>query len=386
MGRMVKRLSNLEIDEVSLVDRPANQFGTVEITKAYQEETMSVFDASGDEVFDEELEPGQYVYDEAGNEFVVSGDGDDGGDDGDDADDYTDQYEGELVGKAGRGAQVVARRTMRGAAAGHARQGASYYGDRASSAVRSGAKRADKTARRRLGGDAATAFSSSQARGAQSAFAAGQGRGAKAYDRARTAVSGDYGKNPYKYVGGGAALVGTGGVYGNHKMKKSLGDSVLEDLSKALTDGDRDEVIAKAMNTMQGIADRNGELERAVGDLYAEREYEGFADVAKGYGYGDPEEVAGILQRASHYLPGEDVAALDRYFAGAGEIAKSYMAETGYGGGYADTDTMAQIQELANQAVAKNAELGLTQEQAVSALFSANPEAYDVYEAEQRQR
>ena len=34
MGRQVKRLSNLEIDEISLVDRPANQHGLVAIAKA----------------------------------------------------------------------------------------------------------------------------------------------------------------------------------------------------------------------------------------------------------------------------------------------------------------------------------------------------------------
>lgn len=385
MGRMVKRLTNLEIDEISLVDRPANQYGTVEITKAYQEDTMTVFDAQGSEVFEEELEPGDFVYNEAGDEFVVA---DEGGEE-DGADEL--DYELESVGKAGRGAQTVARRTMHGAAMGHARAAgdnagglARYHAGNAKDAITSGAQRANRGARRRLGGDRATAFASSQARGAQSAFAADQGRGAKAYDRARTAVAGDYGKNPYKYVGGGAALVGTGGVMGTRK--KSLGDSVLEELSKALTDGDRDEVIAKAMDQMGAIADRNADLEQAVQALYDNREFEGFHDVAKGYGFGDEDEVAGILFRASQVLPQEDVAALDRYFTGAGEIAKSYMNEIGYGGGYEDSDTMGQIMELAGQAVAKNAELGLTQEQAVTAMFTANPDSYDMYEAERRQR
>jgi hypothetical protein len=52
--------------------------------------------------------------------------------------------------------------------------------------------------------------------------------------------------------------------------------------------------------------------------------------------------------------------------------------------GGTESSIVNQIYALAGDAVSKS-EAGLTQEQAVTALFSANPTAYDEYEAEQRQ-
>ena len=65
MTRMVKRLSQLEIDEVSLVDRPANQHGLVAIAKNDQEDAMpDLFDAEGTPVELEDLQVGDFVYDD----------------------------------------------------------------------------------------------------------------------------------------------------------------------------------------------------------------------------------------------------------------------------------------------------------------------------------
>jgi len=186
--------------------------------------------------------------------------------------------------------------------------------------------------------------------------------------------------------GGGGALAATGaggGAYSHYK--KSLGDEVMEGLSKALTNEDRDEVIAKAMDYMQGVAARNEELEDVVYDILEDRETDGFVELAKSYELpADPEEIAGIMYRASQTLPRRDLETLDRMFSTVSDVTKDYYNEIGYAGGY-ESDTMGQIYSAAGEAVAKSG-ASMSQEQAVTALFSANPAAYDAYEAEQARR
>ena len=76
------QLSDLEIDEVSTVDRPANQHGLITFSKStgmgegYTEEVtmpgeneIEVFDADGQPI--DELAHGDVVYDQDGNEFPV---------------------------------------------------------------------------------------------------------------------------------------------------------------------------------------------------------------------------------------------------------------------------------------------------------------------------
>jgi hypothetical protein len=350
MGRTVKRLSNLEIDEISVVDAPANQHGMIAISKAQgQEDSMpSIFDADGDEVFTEELAVGDYVYDEQGNEFqVVPGDEveeyeDEGSDD---ADSYEYEDEGELVGKAVLPAKLRA---------------------------------AGRLAR----------MKGKEAPGAANRWALGQQigltRSVAPWARKASEVSGN---RAVQFGAAGAAGAG-GGYVGSRRSNtsKSLGDQVLEELSKAYTDDDRDKVIAKALDRVGEVSKRNELLEEAVERLVEDRDYSMFREVAKSYDLpGAEDDIAGLLQRASDSLPDADVAMLDRFFTAAGEIQKSYFEEVGLTGGR-ESGALDEIYGMAGEAVAKNAELGLTTEQAVTALFASNPEAYDAYEAETRTR
>lgn len=380
--RVVKRLRGLEIDEVSLVDTPANQFGTVEITKANQEGTMSVFDASGEEVFEDELVPGAFVYDTDGNEFLV-GDGNTQLDD-EQADEL--DYELESVGKAGG----------LGRAGQYARLGRAQARRGAGQARRAG-QAGLETARGQVGrGVTATRSAASSANtrlGAPAmAWSTRQDSGLQTLDNASRRAAQHVGRNALAYTGGTAATATAGGAgYGasrrsSGKVGKSFVEDLREDLSKAYTDEDRDDVIAKAFEAMGGVLEHTAQLEAQIGEMQDDRQYEEYVDLAKGYGFGDEDEIGGILLRASQFMPEQDVLALDRYFSGAGEIAKGYMQEIGQNGVYDSGDTMGQIYAVAGQAVAKNAELGLTQEQAVTALFAANPDAYDTVLAEQRQR
>lgn len=348
MGRMVKRLSNLEIDEVSLVDRPANQHGLVAIAKAHsQEDSMpDLFDADGTEVFEDELRPGDYVYDGEGQEFQVTADAGPEGSDAYDGSEYEAEEANELagVGKSVAGLRATAR-DAGGRGAAFARRKATSYGVAAGAQTRAGA---------------------AAARGTEAGQHLSRNRG--------------------RYALGAAGAGGAGAGYaGGRRVGKSLGDQVLEELSKAYTDDDRDQVIAKALGRFEDIAKANEALQEQVSELLEAQEFGLFEQVAKGYELpGEEADIAGLLQRASAALPEEDVQALDRFFSAHGAIAKALYEEQGVIGGQ-ESSILDQVYGMAGDVIAKS-ETGVTQEQAVTAMFDANPDAYDAYEAETRVR
>src|SRR5690242_12821818 len=71
----VNAVSEIEVDEISLVDRPANQHASVVLAKrAPQEETFvadNYFTEDGSAVDIDSLEPGAIVYDESGDAFRI---------------------------------------------------------------------------------------------------------------------------------------------------------------------------------------------------------------------------------------------------------------------------------------------------------------------------
>jgi hypothetical protein len=72
---IVKKLTDMEIDEISLVDRPANQHAKVLISKRdnYQEGTVpEIYNEEGLPLDEADLTDGDIVFDEEGNPFVVS--------------------------------------------------------------------------------------------------------------------------------------------------------------------------------------------------------------------------------------------------------------------------------------------------------------------------
>ena len=77
---MANKLSDLVIDEVSLVRKGANQHAKVTIAKSYdggQEGQDMLFDEDGNPVDIDQLEEGQVVYDEEGSGFVLEVEGED---------------------------------------------------------------------------------------------------------------------------------------------------------------------------------------------------------------------------------------------------------------------------------------------------------------------
>jgi hypothetical protein len=181
----------------------------------------------------------------------------------------------------------------------------------------------------------------------------------------------------------GRAAAGGGGGYALGGVGKSAGQQFLEEISKAVTDEERD------VPGGQGVR-------RGRGGLQAQRAPRGRSRpahrrpraravhrVAKSYELGvDDEQLGGLLFRASQALPEEDLVLLDRLLAGAGEISKALFVEQGMATVGGDSDILEEVYGIAGSAVAKN-DFGMTPEQAVTAVFDNNPAAYEAYEAEQ---
>lgn len=344
-GRNVKRLYDFEIDEISLVDRGANQHATVAIAKRDGDSDMTVFDSEGVEVFEDELQHGDIVYTEDGEALQFVEDDEDGTsaelDSDYDLEAMEQGYEPELIGKASTG--PIGR-------------GAGYYRNLLGAARREAGPTARRMARD-LPGQARTAGM----RGAMQSRAFIQ-------DRPIAAVA-----------TGGATGGGLGYANGRRKrVAKSLGDDVLQTLSKALQEGDQSQAIETLVDYVEVIKAENEQTQQVLAQVLDQRDQAAYTELASGYGVPmDPAQLGSIMKRLGAVLPDAEFAALDRVLAGAGEI---YSELGSAGSGYTST-VMDQIEAIAGQAVGKS---DLSQEQAVVALFEANPAAYDEYVAETR--
>jgi len=305
MNRPVKKLFDLEIDEVSVVDRPANQHGLIAFAKNdTQEDHMAgIYDTDGDPVDEESLEHGDVVYDEDGNEYVFVEEGveveyDD-----------SDQLVGAGVAKAGPLSWAATAATGSGAAARNA------------------------------------------------------GKWLK--------------KNKRPLIGGGltGAAIG-GGTVG--LAKKSLGDDVLEQLSKAVTDFDKEEIIAKALNEVEIAKAETAELRKALEEAEDARITEAFISKAGEYNLPVAPSVLGpILKAVAEVLSDEQLDVLDALFTSIGDVLYD---EIGYVGDTDNNSVIHQVDAFADELVGKSD--NVSKAEAMVALFEANPAAYDAYIAE----
>ena len=174
-------------------------------------------------------------------------------------------------------------------------------------------------------------------------------------------------------------LVGVG-----KRAGKPLSEIFLEDLSKALTQDGRDEVVAKALGRMEEVEKRNQDLARTVSALVDANSRRDFTEIAKNYDLPfDPEDMGGLLQRLSKSLSPGDMAAVEQIMTAGSEYAKqASLLEIGYAGGQ-PSSVYDEVASAAADVVVKS-QGGLAFEDATTAFFEANPAAYDEYEAEQR--
>lgn len=360
MSKPVKKLFDLEIDEVSVVDRAANQHSLIAFSKSAGGDIplegsmpdLAVFEETGEEVDVDTLEHGDVVYDEDGNEYVFVEDSDDD-DDGDD--------EGDEVGKAGIGALLdrVAPREVAFRGTGKMK-GASFKG-----------RRKVKNPLDYYAPDSGAGnigFKGDGRGGMKGATFRGEGRTPNYGRIARDA--------------GGAAVVGGGLTAAEvarrkHNTKKSLGDTVLEQLSKAVTEADREEIIAKAMNEVE-IA--KAEAREALAYADAEREIrieQEFVSKAATYNLPVSPAVLGpILKAMAEVLDEEQLDIIDDLFNSVGDALYN---ELGYVGESSNSSVIDAVDAYADELVGKS---DLTHAQATVAMFEANPAAYDAYISE----
>lgn len=265
--RVRKHLSDIEIDEISLVDRGANQHAAVTIAKrAPEEENMpELFDEGGNLLPDDhELQVGDVVYDADGQAYEFTLDGDEG--------DYEEEEQDE----------------------------------------------------RELEPAVSKAFETPQSR--------------------------------------------------------SFREEVMEELSKAYTDEDRDRVIAKAFDQMEAFSKQAEEAERVAKserDMRLTKEY-----ISKAAEYNvpiAPEELGPVLYRMAETMSYDDCAVIHKALTSAGA---ALFDEIGQIGGGDNNDVMSQVYAHAQEQLSKSAEGN--DADTISKIFEMNPEAYDQYLAEQR--
>lgn len=161
---------------------------------------------------------------------------------------------------------------------------------------------------------------------------------------------------------------------------KSLAEQVREDLSKALSDVERDEVISKAMGEIAKAEQRAAaaeEIAKAERELRLRREY-----ISKAESYGVPgvtaQELGPVLMRAAESLSHEDCVVLNKALTTSGEAFR----ELGTSGASANHDAFGAVEAL----IASDSELskaleanGANRDDVIIKAFEANPDAYDEY-------
>ena len=357
-SKAVRKLYDMDIDEISLVKRSANKHATIAFSKSVAPEVdMTVlFDTDGYSVDEEELVDGELVYDESGNEYEFS--------DGSDGDIDKAWYNPKDVYRAG--ASKLARRKA-------AR--AQDLGDMSGPKGQTTSRNPNKW-RNPLGdttrGDAIRGGRTFSQR-VDDAVARGKFQGGRAVNAMK--------EHPYR-TAAGAGVLGVGAGAGGYALTKSddsysLGDAVLEELSKSAGDDERDLVIAAAVEEAEFA--KNMALE-AQADADYERDIrvtEAFIAKAAGYNVPvDPEILGPILKNAAESLSDDELDVLDALFESVGDTLYS---EIGVVGGGDNSSIMDNVDAASMELIGKS---DMSQEAVTSAVFEANPEAYEQYLSE----
>jgi hypothetical protein len=154
------------------------------------------------------------------------------------------------------------------------------------------------------------------------------------------------------------------------------------ELSKAFSDEDRDQVIAKALGRVEEIEGKYEQVAKAAQaerDLRLTREY-----VSKAAEYNlpvAPDELGPVLYRMAESMSYDDCAVIAKCLETAGNIL---FEETGYTGGGDNADIYSQVEAHAFDTFGKAEDFNATE--AINKVFEQNPDAYDEYLMAQRNR
>lgn len=337
--KVVKHLTDMEIDEISLVDRGANQHATVAIAKrAPEEESMPEIYTEDGELLDENsLQDGQIVYDGEGNAYQFTLDPDEEpGDEEVDGDVVApdEEDEGEFTEEGSDELELAGVGKAFGFAGGTT-QGASKPFQPSTPAT---------------------------------PFRVGAGLNTQK-------------KKPLG-AGGGAMpqRPRLGGAVARPTVAKSFQEQVLEELSKAYTDEDRDAVLSKAFAEVDAYKLQAAEAEqiaKSERDLRLTNEY-----ISKAAEYNvpvDARDLGPVLYRMAETMSYEDCSVIHKCLEAAGQ---AIFEEVGYIGGGDNVDVLDQVSAQAQEMVTKAA--GTSQEDAWESILDQNPAAYDEYLAQSR--
>jgi len=162
----------------------------------------------------------------------------------------------------------------------------------------------------------------------------------------------------------------------------SFSAAVMEELSKAFSDKDRDSVIAKALGRVEELEtalEENTRIAKSERDLRLTREY-----ISKAQEYNLPipaEELGPVLYRMAETMSFDDCKVIAKALETAGEII---FEETGYQGGGDNTDIYSQVEAHAHEAFGKSENFNAVS--AINTVFDQNPDAYDEYLRSQQNR
>lgn len=263
MARKVRQINDLVIDEISLVDKGANQHAVVTIAKSADgetEENMDIYDEAGNPLDVDALEDGDVVYDAEGSayEFTLE---------------EEEEREPELVGKSA---------------------------------------------------------------------------------------------NPFRRE------------EETQTVSKGFVSNLREELSKALTDKDRDQVISKAFGTIEVLSEQVSKAQQAAESERTIRLQREYTEVAKSYGLPFQDEVlGGVLMRCAENLSREDCEVIAKCLEAAGEAV--YLEHGNIGGGD-NSDVLSQVNGFVSEQVSKGADF--SEEELTSEIFGRHPELYDEYLSE----
>lgn len=154
---------------------------------------------------------------------------------------------------------------------------------------------------------------------------------------------------------------------------KSFSEELSESISKAVSERERDQVISKAQAEIRAMSEKVAaaeEIAKAERNLRLTREYE---EVAKSYNLPvKPEELAPALMMIAEHLPYEVGEVIHKALSAAGSI----FDEVGISGGNSNNDVLSMVDAYIEENISKS---DISKAEAVEAIFTANPAAYDEY-------
>ena len=176
--------------------------------------------------------------------------------------------------------------------------------------------------------------------------------------------------------------VGKSAFFANPQPQGSFSKAVMEELSKAFSDKDRDAVLSKAFEQFDYLEQRQAQYEeiaKAERDLRLTREY-----ISKAAEYNlpvAPDELGPVLCRMAETMDYDDCAVIAKCLETAGAIL---YEEVGFQGGGDNADVYSQVEAAAYDTFGKAEDF--SEPAAINKMFDMNPDAYDEYLLSQRNR